>query len=175
MDANITWKDVVGYEGLYKVSSDGQIYTNYYKRLLKQHEKNGYRYVYLCRNGEQKFKFIHRLVAEAYISNPNNYPCVNHKDETRDNNKVENLEWCNHYYNNHYGTHSEKLSKALTKGCVAVNPKTDEIVMVCGSRKNAANKVNVQPTNITAAINHNGRKKTAGGYKWYNCPIIEIE
>jgi hypothetical protein len=64
------------------------------------------------KNGKAKRESVHRLVALTFIENPNNYPCVNHKDETRTNNNVENLEWCSHKYNSNYGTCQEKHSKS---------------------------------------------------------------
>lgn len=160
------WKDVVGYEGLYKVSNLGNVYTNYYKRLLTKHEKNGYYYVYLSSNGKQSFKFIHRLVAQAFIPNPNNLPCINHKDENRTNNTVENLEWCNHLYNNNYGKHLERVSESNKKPCVGVNVNNDSDIRIFNSRQEAAQWANVPSTHITRVIK--GKRKSAGGYKWFD-------
>ena len=103
------WKDVVGYEGLYKVSNFGNVLSLNYNgtgksKLLKQFYHIGYRRVMLVKNGIKKKLLVHRLVAEAFIPNPNNYPCVNHKDENRGNNHVDNLEWCTYKYNSNYGT-----------------------------------------------------------------------
>ena len=106
------WKPVEGYEGLYEVSNLGQVrsYSNRHGGLLKYPKLlkidvssgTGYGCVTLCKNNKVKRVPIHRLVALAFIPNPNNYPCVNHKDEIRTNNKVDNLEWCTHLYNNSY-------------------------------------------------------------------------
>lgn len=113
------WKDIQGYEGKYQVSSCGRVKTLNYKRtgqerIMKQRANNkGYKYVNLCNNGKMKSYLVHRLVATAFIDNPNNYPCVNHKDEQSYNNFVENLEFCTYEYNNNYGTVKERKSKSM--------------------------------------------------------------
>lgn len=96
------WKDVVGYEGLYLVNNEGVI-KNYRGRILKDgyngYGRTQYKKVTLTKDGERKDLLIHRLVAEAFIPNPNNLPVVNHKDGNRLNNTIENLEWCTQQYN----------------------------------------------------------------------------
>lgn len=102
------WKDIQGYEGLYEVSNYGNVrslnynHTNKIKYLKPLKDGSGYYFVRLCKNGiVQNFK-VHRLVANAFIENPNNYPQINHKDENKLNNKVSNLEWCDGRYNTRY-------------------------------------------------------------------------
>lgn len=123
------WKPVVGYEGLYEVSSFGRVksldntilhkdgITTFRKgRILKSKtERNGYMRVVLSKESKHIHYSIHRLVAYAFIPNPYEFPCVNHKDENKQNNHVDNLEWCTHKYNNNYGNFSEKLSSSLRK------------------------------------------------------------
>ena len=116
------WKPVVGYEGLYEVSNWGRVKslprngTVKYARILKLYtDKDGYLYVVLSKNNKQKLFKIHRLVAEAFIPNPNNLPMINHKDENKQNNNVENLEWCSAKYNSNYGTAIERRSKKRSK------------------------------------------------------------
>ena len=109
------WRDIKGYEGLYKISSYGRVYS-YHKRdtlKLNYNNKNGYYSVKLSKSNICKKFLVHRLVAESFIPNPNNYPQVNHKDENKQNNYVDNLEWCTAKYNCNYGGHNEKLSKSL--------------------------------------------------------------
>ena len=99
------WKSISGYEGIYAVSNFGEIAAldqkgNISKLMSPKDNGKGYKAV----NLRGKMKYVHRLVAEAFIPNPNNYPCVNHKDESRDNNVAYNLEWCTYSYNSKYGT-----------------------------------------------------------------------
>lgn len=125
------WKDVEGYKGIYQVSNHGRIrsldrmltYKTRYGvfqhlqrgKILKQHpDDRGYLWVKLHDLKSKKTVKVHRLVGEAFIPNPLNLPCLNHKDEDKTNNAASNLEWCTHAYNNSYGTHLQKISKALT-------------------------------------------------------------
>jgi len=105
--------EITGYEGIYYIEPNGDVYSqdriveykdgiSYFKegQLLKQWTmKRGYHFVTLCKNGNQKNYLVHRLLALTYIPNPNNYPCVNHKDCNKQNNNLENLEWCTNDYN----------------------------------------------------------------------------
>lgn len=114
------WKDIPGYEGLYQVSNTGQVRSLNYRRTGKKqilkpgYTKDGYETVNLNKEGSYKTYKVHRLVAMAFISNPNNYPVVNHIDENKTNNAVWNLEYCTREYNNNYGTRNERISKAHT-------------------------------------------------------------
>lgn len=121
------WKPVVGYEGLYEVSNWGRVKSMNYnhtgkEKILKPGTNNrGYLYVVLWKNNKQKHFLIHRLVAEAFLEIPEElkqyigtvYLQVNHKDENKKNNNVENLEFCDRTYNVNYGTRNERI--ALTK------------------------------------------------------------
>lgn len=113
------WKPVVEYEGLYMVSNWGRVKSMNYnhsgkERILKPGTNDrGYLYVELWKNNKRKRYRIHRLVAQAFIPNPDNLPMINHKDECKTNNIVSNLEWCDAQYNNTYGTRIEKCSKPI--------------------------------------------------------------
>ena len=99
------WKDIKNYEGIYQISNLGRVKSlhNNKERLLKLHRKpDGYIQVVLCKNYKIVSRLTHRLVAEAFIPNPDNLPEVNHKDEDKTNNCVDNLEWCNSSYNKNY-------------------------------------------------------------------------
>lgn len=123
------WKDIIGYESLYQGSNFGRVRSldRWVKgkngsircckgKILKPGtNKDGYLYVNLYKNRKEKKFYVHRLVAEAFISNPDNLPCVNHKDENKQNNVVSNLEWCSAQYNNTYGTRIERCSKPVVQ------------------------------------------------------------
>ena len=110
------WKDIEGFEGRYQVSDEGEIIS--LRKGLKMHQKDngrGYMQVILYKDGQYYHKYTHRLVAEAFIPNPNNYPCINHKDEDRKNNKAENLEWCTYQYNINYGNRLKNFLDTISK------------------------------------------------------------
>ena len=118
------WRDIKGYEGKYKISSYGKVKSLKHKdeKLLKpSYDKDGYKQVILCNNGKGKKWFIHRLVAIHFLPNPNNLPQVNHKDEDKANNVVENLEWCTCKYNINYGTAKNKKSEISRKTSIMYN------------------------------------------------------
>ena len=98
------WKDVVGFEGLYLISDKGDVKSLRRNIILKPKiDKDGYHEYCLCINDKRKYKRVHRLVAEAYIDNPNRLPVVNHKNSIKSCNEVSNLEWCTILHNNmHY-------------------------------------------------------------------------
>lgn len=106
------WKDIKGYEGLYQVSNCGRIKSFHKKEngaIIKVAVKRGYYQAGLRKNGLRKFYQVHRLVAQAFIENKDNLPQVNHIDENKLNNNVENLEWCTVSYNNCYGTRLKRV------------------------------------------------------------------
>lgn len=122
------WKDIEGYEGLYQVSNKGRIKslkriidTTKYKKIVGESIKkqflgtNGYMMTVLSKNGRKSPKMIHRLVANAFIPNPQNLPQVNHKDENKLNNNADNLEWCSRKYNCQYGTRNKRVGDKQSK------------------------------------------------------------
>ena len=122
------WKTAVYdgevYEGLYQVSNWGRVRSlgngnsnNSKERILKTYiERCGYLKVKFYKNGEKKDCLVHRLVAETFLENPENKPEVNHIDENKENNRVDNLEWCDSNYNNNYGSRNERITKSNTNG-----------------------------------------------------------
>lgn len=115
-----TWKDIKGYEGLYQISNKGRVKSlgnnkTRKEKILKPKPGNrGYIRVDLCRKGEKPKRFsIHKLVAEHFLPNPDNLPVINHKDEDKTNNCVENLEWCTQEYNVNYSHNDCKPRKII--------------------------------------------------------------
>lgn len=116
------WRKVRDYEDLYVVSSCGRVRSldrimfngGIWKgRIMSQsNDKDGYKQLKLCKEGIRKDFKVHRLVAKAFIPNPNNLPQVNHIDEVKSNNHADNLEWCTNEYNSNYGTRNKRISKA---------------------------------------------------------------
>lgn len=110
------WKYIKGYSK-YEASNLGRIRKRRNYKVIRQHyNSKGYCFLTVKNDdGIYKTVFVHRLIAIAFISNPDNLPQINHKDENPSNNEVNNLEWCTSSYNCNYGTHNERISKALIK------------------------------------------------------------
>ena len=149
-------KDIKEYEGLYAVTSCGKVWSYRNECFLKPRTVNGYLYVNLCKNGMIKTYGIHRLVAMAYIPNPENLPQINHKDENKTNNCLQNLEWCSAKYNINYGTRTEKTKKPILQFTL-----DGEFIREWPSATDVRNEVN---GNICNCLK--GRKKSAYGYIW---------
>ena len=132
--------------------------------ILKQHiDKDGYKRVTLCTGYKKpKYCLLHRLLAETFIPNPNNYPVVNHKDENPLNNSLDNLEWCTVAYNNNYGGRQERVRKTQGKKIIGTNGEKTLIF-------NSANEASLYITgkkssNISQCAN--GKFKQCYGYNW---------
>lgn len=153
---------IKGYEN-YEVTTTGEVINTKTGRVLKQHKrKDGYIQVALCKNGKIKNFMVHRLVAEAFIPNPNNLPCVNHKDEDKTNN-VDNLEWCTHEYNNNYGTRNERIGKAKSKTVLQLR-KDGSLVRVWPSTMEIERQLGYSSGLISLCCR--GKKHLSYGYKW---------
>lgn len=112
---NEFWKTVEGFENIYEVSNYGNVRRADTKRIKKSSlNRYGYPQVNLHKRGKSYLKRVHRLVAIAFVNNPNpeRYDCINHKDENPCNNYFKNLEWCDRKYNNNYGNHKANISKS---------------------------------------------------------------
>ena len=125
------WKDIPGYEGKYFISNQGRVKNSSGLIMKPMLCTNGYLSACLWLNGQQKKKLIHRMVADVFIENTCDYSEINHKDEDKTNNAVDNLEWCSHKYNMNYGCVKEKIS-AKHKG----KKLTPEHRAKCASAKN---------------------------------------
>lgn len=185
------WKDVVGYEGYYDVSNLGRVRsvdrfvsnmfgTNTLRKskLKKLKDQNRYKRVGLNKDGKKKLFLVHRLVAEAFIPNPNNLPEINHIDENPSNNNVSNLEWCSRDYNLNYGTRGERISdknKISLIGKNINNPSLSkavlqftldgEFVAEYPSTREAERQTGIKNQSISLCCK-GVRLKSTGGYKW---------
>ena len=188
------WRDVVGYEGLYQVSDLGRVRTLAHvtngkpqkARIRKaiKHVKTGYLLVSLSKDGEQKNLYVHRLVALAFVDNPDNKPTVNHKNEIKTDNRAENLEWMTLPENLRYGTHDERArlnkpdmsgerhpnygrrgAEAHThKGKVIGINIHDGSVVEFDTAATAARTLNISTGQLCDHLK--GRYKSCGGYRW---------
>lgn len=108
------WKDIIGFEGLYKISNLGRV-KNYKEKLLKYCiDTRGYYKLTLCKDKKRYDKTVHRLIAENFIDNPENKPCVNHINSNRLDNRIHNLEWVTYSENNKHA-HKFGNAKAVNK------------------------------------------------------------
>ena len=165
------WKEIPDTDGKYLISTDGEVmaisrrvkFGNVFRwtktniRTARKKE-NGYLELEIL----GKHHYIHRLVAEAFIPNPDNLPCINHKDENKENNSVENLEWCDYSYNANYGTRTKRAKeKQFGDRFVVINLDTGEVYK---TPKDASRATGIHNDSISRVCK--GQSKTAGGYRW---------
>ena len=165
MITNERWKDIKGFTR-YEVSDLGRVRNKYNKKLKAiRCAKNGYCITDLKEDGVKSTKYIHRLVSEAFVDNPNNLPCVNHKDEDKTNNRFDNLEWCTVAYNNTYNDRAKKVGKHhRTHHPLCKHIRCIETGEIFTSVRDAGRKTNICSMSISYCLN--GKQKTAGGYRW---------
>ena len=144
----------------YLIYDTGKVWSIRNNKFLKpQLTRDGYYSVDLCLNGTDKVVKIHRLVANAFIPNPENLPQVNHIDENKTNNNVNNLEWCTPEYNNNYGSHNARIAKTKGKPVTCIETNITYQSLAEAERQTGAAK----------SVIHrccNGKGYTAGGYHW---------
>lgn len=171
------WKDVVGYEEYYQVSNLGRYRSkdrqtfgrNKTKRTVKGKilkataGANGYLSARFCVKGNRKMILLHRVVAMAFLSNPNSLPEVNHKDEDITNNCVDNLEWCTSAYNANYGTRNEKLAEIHRKPVNQLD-MNGELIKRWRCAKDACDYLRIDRSGVMRVCK--GRRKAYKGYRW---------
>lgn len=157
------WKDIEGYEGLYQVSNLGRVkrskgkYMKSERILMLFINTPGYLQVMLCKNNKCKKFTVHRLVANAFIPNPENKPQVNHIDEDKTNNKVSNLEWVTAKENVNHGTRNERSSKKI-KAIDIANGEWNDYKSI----SECARELGLHQSSISMCLK--GKRKTSGGY-----------
>ena len=164
------WRDIEGYEGLYQVSNYGRVKSLKHldELVLKPSKKrNGYLGVVLCENGNTHSFGVHRLVAEVFIPNPQNLPQVNHKDEDKTNNRVENLEWCSSKYNVNYGNRNTICAEIFSKK-VYQYTLDNELVKIWQSTQECGRNGFLQSCVSSCC---QGKQKTHKGFKWSYVPL----
>lgn len=177
------WKDIVGYEGIYQVSNTGNVkrvgkYRNQMKewesnRLLKPAKKNnGYLYCQLSKDNKTSPKMVHRLVAEAFIDNPENKPTVNHIDGNRENNNIDNLEWSTYTENN---IHMHRVLNGIGRMRNKRGSKTvmqydlqGNFIKEYPSYREAQRQTGITTIYVVCQGEKRAKKRqrTAGGYVW---------
>lgn len=178
------WKDIEGYEGLYRVSNLGNIlslnykHRGYPKQLTPKINNKGYAWVELRKNKTPKQISVHRLVAMAFLDNPDNLPEVNHKDENPLNNRLDNLEWCSRIHNIRYSLqlHPSRMAKPKPPKS-RVNHKWNERVRQMDTEGKIIREY-IHLGEVKHALKKNeygvrecclGKRKTAYGYRWEFC------
>lgn len=168
------WKPAPGFEDLYLVSNLGNIMSLDYRhtgehKIIKLRKSRGYLVFHRTEKGGSIS--IHRLVALAFIPNPDNLPCVNHINENKIDNRAENLEWCDYKYNNTYGSRLNKMAQTRrnrTKkshfGNIMQYSISEELVSTFRSTVAASKATGIDRSSINRCAL--GQTKTAGGYKW---------
>lgn len=176
---------IPSYSNLYTIDEHGNVWSNRKRKFITQRISNcGYKIVQLWREGKCKSITVHRLMALTFLPNPNQLPCVNHKDENKLNNNVENLEWCTYQYNINYGGCIERIKKSNQKNYCS--EKRKEIARTNGAKtskkvkqftkegsfiaeypsaKEASRQTKLNHSHILECCNGK-RYKTVGGYIW---------
>ena len=161
------WKDVPDFKG-YKVSNLGRVKSLNYKgtgkeRILNQTmNKSGYMHVPLCKGGKPKCCRVHRLVAMAFVPNPNHLPEVNHIDEDKTNNRADNLEWCDRLYNTRYGTGIQRARAQLAKPVEQLT--MDGVFVRRWESTREAERNGYNSSAICACCK--GKKRSYKGFRW---------
>lgn len=181
---NEIWKDIKDYEGLYQVSNLGRVkslerlttWQDRGRRIMPQRimslevTRQGYLRIMLAKEGTRTRFQVHRLVAAAFIQNPNNLPFINHKDEEKANNVVENLEWCTSQYNNTYNDRAIKANEWRRRKIIQYK-LNGEYVATWESISKAARETKTNASNICECVNGN-RNKTRNGFMWKPAEVI---
>lgn len=170
------WKPIPGYEGYYEASSLGRIRSvcrfvnaGYGKRLHKGRililfpDRDGYLKTSVCKNNISKSVFVHRLIAETFLQNPLGLPVINHKNEIKTDNRVENLEFCTIHYNNIYNGRMQRIANKKKRPVIQLSLEGKPLkTWDCSG--SASSELGINRANIVAVLQ--GQRHKAGGYRW---------
>lgn len=174
------WKDITGYCGKYQISNLGRIRSlrynggNHIKVMSPNDNGHGYLSVALCDGfGKRRIFYVHRLVAEAFLDNPDNLPQVNHLDHNRKNNNVHNLEWCSIRDNLLYGTTHERAANTMretspTRKPVAQYSLSGDFIRTFRSINDAERETGIRASGISLCCNNKLRKTGGYVFSFYN-------
>lgn len=158
------WKDIDGYNGLYQISTLGRIKSFHYgkEKILKTRKHpSGYQLV----NLKNKTFRVHYLVAKAFLENINNYKEINHKNENKSDNSVDNLEWCTRKYNCNYGSLPKKVANRFSKKVIMIDEESEyKPIVVFPSAMDAERMMKIDHSSIIKCCK--GKIKQAGGFVW---------
>lgn len=146
-----TWKDIVGFEGLYRISNEGNILSLLTGKVLSPYNNKGYLMVRLYKNNKSSSLYVHRLVAQSFVANPNGYIEINHIDEHS------NLEWCSRVYNCNHGSRNNKIGMASS-----MNKLTLVMQLSKDSINEAGEYLGKNPSHISSCCT--GKRRTAFGF-----------
>lgn len=168
---NQIWKPIPNYENYYLISNTGQIKSITTNKILSDFTTNNYHQVTLTKDTERKTFKVHRLVAQAFIPNPNNLPQVNHKDENTNNNFVYNLEWCDAKYNSNFGTRTKRIAdknRGTTNGTTSKPIQQYSLSGVFLNEYPSGKEIERQLGFTTSSISSccRGITKTSHGFIW---------
>lgn len=159
------WKPIKDYEDRYLVSNTGLVFSKISNRLLTPKiDRYGYKVVALSRNGKLKHITVHRLVALSFIPNLENKVTVNHKDEDKTNNRVENLEWSTVKENDNHGTRNKRMANSKKKNPIAQYDIDMNLIEIHLGIKDAQRNTGVNRNSIRDVCR--GKRVSAGGYIW---------
>ena len=158
-----TFVKIDGFEN-YEVSNLGKVRNMKSGKVLKpQLNRNGYLMHLLYENNKQKHLYLHRIIAIAFIDNPEEKPCVNHIDENKLNNDLSNLEWCTVKENNIHGTRTKRVAEKCFKKVIQLD-LNDNVLNEFESMTQAEQETGASVSHISSCCN--GKRKSAGGFKW---------